>query len=48
MMQTDRQPWEVLEELAESGDAGALEEYINSIGPSEAFRAILRVDPQPS
>jgi len=44
-MQSERQPWEVLEELAESGDTRALEQYIASIGPSEAFRAILRVDP---
>lgn len=44
-MQTERQTWEVLEELAESGDTRALEEYIASIGPSEAFRAILRIDP---
>jgi len=44
-MQSERQTWEVMEELAESGNTGALEEYIASIGPSEAFRAILRVDP---
>lgn len=43
-MQSERQPWEVLEQLAESGDTRALEKYIASIGPSEAFRAILRVD----
>ena len=44
-MQSEHQPWEVLEKLAEGGDTRALEEYIASIGPSEAFRAILRVDP---
>ena len=42
-MQTENQPWEVLEQLAEIGDGEKLEEYIASIGPSEAFRAILRV-----
>jgi magnesium transporter len=45
IMETERQPWEMLEQLAESGDTKALEAYIASIGPSEAFRAILRVDP---
>ena len=45
-MQTERQPWEVLEELAEAGDTRGLEAYIDSIGPSEALRAILRVSPE--
>ena len=37
--------WEMLEKLADAGDAGGLEAFIHRIGPSEAFRAILRLDP---
>ncbi len=43
-MQSERPPWKVMEELAESGDRTGLEDYVAAIGPSEAFRAILRVD----
>jgi magnesium transporter len=37
--------WEVLDRLAAAGDAKTLEAYVDSIGPSEAFRAILRLAP---
>jgi len=38
-------PWERLEALAQAGDAKGLEAYVESIGPSEVFRALLRLDP---
>ncbi|MCF8149961.1 MAG: magnesium transporter [Burkholderiaceae bacterium] len=38
--------WEMLAKLAAAGDAKALEAYVDGIGPSEAFRAILRLDPE--
>ena len=38
--------WEVLAQLAAAGDAKGLEAYVESIGPSETFRAILRLDPE--
>ena len=41
---TELLPWERLEALAASSDGKALERYINSIGPAEAFRALLRLD----
>jgi len=33
-------PWEQLESIAESGDAKQLEEYLDSLGPSEVARAL--------
>ena len=39
-------PWERLEALAQAGDAKGLESYVESIGPSEAFRALLRLEPE--
>ena len=52
-METDtdldtREPetWEVLAQLAAAGDAKGLEAYVDRIGPSEAFRAILRLEPE--
>jgi len=38
--------WEMLAKLADAGDAKGLESYVDHIGPSEAFRAILRLDPE--
>jgi magnesium transporter len=44
-MNTDTalRPWEALKTLAEAGDAKRLEKYMSAIGPSEAFRALLRL-----
>jgi magnesium transporter len=39
-------PWERLEALAQAGDVRGLEAYVESIGPSEVFRALLRLDPE--
>ncbi len=43
----EKQPetWEMLAKLAAAGDAKGLEAYVDRIGPSEAFRAILRLEP---
>jgi len=41
---TEQESWEILKALADIGDARRLEKYINSIGTSETFRAILRLD----
>jgi len=38
--------WEKLDALAQSGDAKGLEAYVESIGPSETFRALLRLEPE--
>jgi magnesium transporter len=38
--------WEKLDVLAQSGDAKGLETYVESIGPSETFRALLRLEPE--
>ncbi len=38
--------WEMLAKLAAAGNAKALEVYVDHIGPSEAFRAILRLGPE--
>jgi magnesium transporter len=38
--------WEMLAKLAAAGDAKGLEAYVDHIGPSEAFRAILRLGPE--
>jgi len=35
--------WNSLRELADAGDSHKLEKFIESIGPSEAFRALLRL-----
>ncbi|MDH5534569.1 MAG: magnesium transporter [Betaproteobacteria bacterium] len=43
---TEIQTWERLEALAQAGDAKSLEAYVESIGPSEAFRALLRLEPE--
>jgi magnesium transporter len=43
---TEIQTWERLEALAQAGDAKGLETYVESIGPSEAFRALLRLEPE--
>ena len=40
----EAQPWEKLVELAELGNTDRLEQYIESIGPSESFRALLRLE----
>ncbi len=42
----DTPPWERLEALAQARDARGLEAYVESIGPSEAFRALLRLEPE--
>lgn len=39
-------PWERLEALAQARDAKGLEAYVESIGPSEVFRALLRLEPE--
>ncbi|MBL8859283.1 MAG: magnesium transporter [Planctomycetes bacterium] len=36
--------WERLDALASANDAQGLEAYVDAIGPSEAFRALLRLD----
>ena len=38
--------WELLAKLAAAGDTKTLEAYVDSIGPSEAFRALLRLEPE--
>lgn len=45
-MDQEKQPqsWEMLSALAAAGDAKQLEAYVDSIGTSETFRAILRLD----
>jgi magnesium transporter len=42
----DTPSWETLDALAQAGDAGALETYVASIGPSETFRALLHLEPE--
>ncbi len=42
---TEVQTWERLDALAQSGDTKGLEAYVESIGPSEGFRALLRLEP---
>ncbi len=41
-----QEPWKALAQLASVGDAKALEAYVDRIGPSEAFRALLRLAPE--
>ena len=38
--------WERLDALAQAGDAKGLESYVETIGPSETFRALLRLGPE--
>ncbi len=42
--ETETRPWERLREFAESQDSIALKAYLSSLEPSEAVRAILRLD----
>lgn len=44
--ETELHPWERLDALALAGDARGLESYLDTIGPSEAFRALLRLEPE--
>jgi len=39
-------PWERLDALAQARDVKGLEAYVESIGPSETFRALLRLEPE--
>lgn len=41
--ETTFESWNSLKELAEAGDSLRLEAFIESIGPNEAFRALLRL-----
>jgi magnesium transporter len=41
----DAPTWERLDALAQEGDAKGLETYVESIGPSETFRALLHLAP---
>jgi len=38
-------PWERMRDIANTGDVSGLEAYLDSLEPSEAVRAILRLDP---
>ncbi len=40
------QPWEELRRLAQGADAEGLAAYVSRIGPSETFRALLRLEPE--
>lgn len=42
--EVDRKPWESLEQLAQSGDAAQLGQFIDSLPAGEAARAISRLD----
>ncbi len=44
--QTELHPWEQMQALAEAGNVRGLEALLDSIGPSEAFRALLRLEPE--
>ncbi|MDX1515104.1 MAG: CBS domain-containing protein, partial [Gammaproteobacteria bacterium] len=39
-------PWEALKALAEAGDSERLEKFMGAIGPTESFRALLRLSPE--
>ena len=39
-------PWERLRELVEADDSAGLEGYLDSLAPSEAIHAVLRLDPE--
>lgn len=43
---TEIQTWERLAAFADSKDRVGLEDYLNEIGPAEAFRALLRLEPE--
>lgn len=46
MSVSDRlQPWEQMQALAQAGNVRGLEAFLDSIGPNEAFRALLRLEP---
>ena len=45
-IQTEQETWEQLKAFADAGAATSLEEYVEQIGPSEAFRALLHMDPE--
>jgi magnesium transporter len=45
-MDEEIQPWEKLVALASARDVHGLESYVESIGPSEAFRALVRLEPE--
>ena len=45
VQEQELETWEMLAKLAAAGDAKGLETYVDHIGPSEAFRAILRLAP---
>ena len=40
------EPWEQMQALAQAGNVRGLEAFLDSIGPSEAFRALLRLEPE--
>jgi len=42
---TQLQTWEQMQALAQEGNVRGLETYLDTIGPSEAFRALLRLEP---
>ena len=46
LQEKEQETWERLAKLAAAGDAKRLEAYVDQIGPSEAFRALLRLDPE--
>jgi len=46
LQEKELETWELLAKLTASGDAKRLEAYVEQIGPSEAFRALLRLDPE--
>ncbi len=43
--ETETYPWERLRDYADAGDGASLLAYLSSLKPSEAVRAILRLDP---
>ena len=45
-LNTVSEPWVRMRELAELGDAEKLRVYVESLTPSEALRAVLRIDPE--
>ena len=42
--ESDPRPWEALEEIARAGDASRLEQFVASLPPMEAVRAITRLN----
>ena len=46
MTQSPRfEPWTTIMYYTKAGERGELEAFVNAIGPSEAFRALLRLTP---